>query len=413
MRHPPTGDQLDPARHAAMLANGQIGNHYQPIVDLQTGRVIGVEVMARLTDGQQIIPPSRFLPGMGVEALAQLLFASLPVGLAALAACAATHPELTISFNVSPSVMLRAGFREMLLQVLDQSRTGAHRVVLEVLEDDEFFNFDIARTQLVRLRECGLRMALDDVGSGYSSLARMRDLPIQIIKLDQGFVRSLRHQPEHLQFVAAMQSLARGLRADLVVEGVETPDILDALAVMGIGAAQGYAIARPMPERALIAWLADHQPRRAGRQPNSLLAAYGAHLGIVEACRALMNQPLRACWSDDVRDPHACAIGKFFDARQLHGSKFGEAHKRFHSLIDRYQEDPEAWEAAANDLWRSLQTAIRAEAEEADQVRLAPDAGSGVPRPGRTRALDASTKTATHQGQSQEPRTRVSASGPR
>ena len=375
-----------------MLANGQIVNHYQPIVDLQTGQVIGVEVLARLTDGGQIIPPARFLPGMGVEALAELLFASLPMGLATLAACAATHPGLTISFNVSPSVMLQAGFRETLLHGLARSRTGAHRLILEVLEDDEFFNFDTARAQLARLQECGLRIALDDVGSGYSSLARMRDLPIQIIKLDQGFVRSLQRQPEHLQFVAAMQSLARGLRADLVVEGVETPAILDALGVMGVGAAQGYAIARPMPEEALIAWLADHEPRRAGRQPNSLLAAYGAHLGIVEACRALMNQPLRACWSDDVRDPHACAIGKFFDARQLHDLEFGQAHKRFHSVIDRYQEDPQAWEAAANDLWRSLQTAIRAEAEEAAQITLAPDANPGIPNLRQTKALRTLTK---------------------
>ena len=282
-----------------------------------------------------------------------------------------------------------------MLQGLARSRIDARRVILEVLEDDEFFNFDIARTQLARLQECGLRIALDDVGSGYSSLARMRDLPIQIIKLDQGFVRSLQRQPEHLQFVAAMQSLARGLRASLVVEGVETAAILDALGVMGIGAAQGYAIARPMTEHALIAWLASHQPRQAGRQPNSLLAAYGAHLGIVEAWRALMNQPLRACWSEDVRDPHVCAIGQFFDARQLHDTEFGIAHKRFHALIDRYHDDPASWEAAADDLWRSLQTAIRAEAREADRI-TPPPSKPGLPSTGPTRALRPSTTMVIH-----------------
>ncbi len=376
---------MEPARNAALLTAGQIINHYQPIVDLQTGQVIGVEVLARLTDGKQIIPPAQFLPGMGVRALEELLFASLPLGLSVLAACAATHPELTISFNVSPTVMLQPRFQERLLRVLAQSRTDARRVVLEVLEDDDFLSLDMARTQLALLHECGLRIALDDVGSGYSSLARMRDLPIQIIKLDQGFVRDLQRQPEHLQFVAAMQSLARGLRADLVVEGVETTAILDALGVMGIGAAQGYAIARPMPGKALIAWLAGHQPHRAERRPNSLLAAYGAHLGIVEACRALMNQPLRACWSDDVRDPHVCAIGQFFDARQLHDSDFGNAHKHFHSLIDRYHDDPKAWEAAANNLWRSLQEAIRAEAEGADQTHVGgePHARRRQPKTGR------------------------------
>lgn len=85
----------------------------------------------------------------------------------------------------------------------------------------------------------------------------MRDLPIQVIKLDQGFVRNLQYQPEHLQFVSAMQSLARGLRAELIVEG--------ALGVMGIGAAQSYAIARPMPEQTLVPWLSGHKLYPAGR----------------------------------------------------------------------------------------------------------------------------------------------------
>lgn len=173
-----------------------------------------------------------------------------------------------------------------------------------------------------------------------------------------------------------MQSLARGLRADLVVEGVETDIILDALRVLGIGAAQGYAIARPMPEAALIAWLRAHTPRPAEGRPNSLLAAYAAHLGIVEACRALMNQPLRACWSEHVCDPHICAIGQFFDANHLHDLEFGLAHKHFHSVIDRYDSNPDAWEAAAADLWRSLQNAIRAETAEADR---AVETGSPVP----------------------------------
>ncbi len=351
---------MDGVNYAALVANGQIVNHYQPIVDLRSGAVTGIEVLGRLTDGARIIPPAAFLPALGPTDLEDLLFDSLPKGLAALRACAGTHPALGISFNVAPSVMVRNGFQDRLLAVASLAGTDPRRITLELLEDDEFLNLDAARAQLARLGEAGFRLALDDVGTGYSSLVRMRELPVHSLKLDQGFVRDLGRHPENLQFVVAMQSLARGLRAELVIEGVETADILDALGVAGIGAAQGYAIARPMPEAALLEWLRAHKPRPAVREPRTLLAAYAAHLGIVEACRTTANQPLRVRWAEDVRDPHACAIGRFFDDHHLHDTEFGLAHKRFHALIDRHQDDPAAWEDAANTLWRTLQAAIRA-----------------------------------------------------
>lgn len=150
---------MESARYAAMLANGQVVNHYQPIVDLRSGTVTGVEVLARLIDGERLILPDLFLPGLSVDALADLLFVSLPMGLTALAACTASHPGLTISFNVSPRVMLQDEFRETFLGVLALTRTSPQRVTLEVLEDDEFLNLDSARTELVRLHESGLRIA--------------------------------------------------------------------------------------------------------------------------------------------------------------------------------------------------------------------------------------------------------------
>lgn len=261
---PHTLKHLEAARYAVMLADEQVANHYQPIVDLQAGTVEGMEVLARLIDGDRIISPGHFLPGMTLETLEKLPFVSLSAGLSTIAACAASHTQLTISFYVSPCVLLQDGFLGRLLRVLASTGTDPRQIMLEVLEDDEFFSVQTARPHLHELRECGLRIALDDVGTGYSSLVRMRDLPIQVIKLDQGFVRSLQHEPEHLQFVAAMQSLARGLRAELIVEGVETEVILEMLGVMGIGAAQGYAIARPMPEQALVPRLSVHESSPAG-----------------------------------------------------------------------------------------------------------------------------------------------------
>ena len=352
--------------YAATLADGYLVNYYQPIVDLRSGFVIGIESLARLTDGKRIISPAIFLPTFDTQALDALLFASVPDGLAILAACAATHPSLHIAFNVAPCLVLQDSFRDRLLTAVSPTGIDPGRITLEILEGDDFPDLAVARAMLARLSKAGFRLALDDVGSGYSSLTRLRELPVDVLKLDHGFVRTLPQHPENLQFVVAMQSLARGLRSELVIEGAETAEILDALGIGGIGAAQGYAIARPMPAVALLRWLQEHAPRPSDRQPRTLLAAYAAHLGIVEACRALANQPLRVRWADDVRDPHACAIGRFFDHRGVHDTEYGSAHKHFHTLIDRYDHDPRAWEAAANALWTALQTAIRAESAPLD-----------------------------------------------
>lgn len=244
--------------YARMLAAGQVVNHYQPIVNLQTGKVVGAEILARLSNGSSaFILPETFLPSFNSQALDKLLFASLPMGLATLESTSRTHPGTYASFNVSPRVIVRPGFACRFLRALTAYRTDPGRIVLEILENDEFLSMPEARSCLEDLHAEGVRIALDDVGSGYSSLNRLRELRVvDKIKLDQAFVRGMAVEPEGMHFVAAMLSLARGLHEGLIVEGVETPEIMQALGVIGVEDAQGYAIARPMPAAALVEWLA-------------------------------------------------------------------------------------------------------------------------------------------------------------
>jgi EAL domain-containing protein (putative c-di-GMP-specific phosphodiesterase class I) len=351
------------SRYAALIANGRVANHYQPITDLRTGVLLGLEVLGRLQEKDRLLPPGDFLPGMDTAQLEALLFASLPMGLELLAALLADHyGGLFMSFNVSPAVMQRPGFAVRLVDLVNAAGIPPGGVTLEILESDEFRDLDGAQALLAQLTAGGISLALDDVGTGYSSLARMRSLPVDKVKLDQGFVRGLSSRPEKLHFVASLVSLARGLRKTLVVEGVETPEIMQALGVMGVIAAQGYAIARPMPRAALHAWLAGYVPTPIQRGCDTLLSAYANHLAIVEACRALQNAPLPIIWDDRVNDPHACIIGQFFERAGLHDTACGRAHRHFHSIITRYSEDPVAWEAATDRLWRALQQAIREEA---------------------------------------------------
>ena len=218
---------------------------------------------------------------------------------------------------------------------------------------------DRRRESLQRAQNLGFAIALDNIGTAYSSLANLRDLPIDMIKLDQSFARSLNEHPENLQFALSLLSLARGLGKRMVVEGVETADIQDALRVLGVDYGQGYAVARPMTPEALGPWISGRGVRNRGRRPRSMLGAYAGHLLVVETCRNLMNQPLQITWKEEAKDPHACAIGQYFDHNGLHETTCGHAHKRFHEVLDRYESDRPTWETAARGFHDELIAAIR------------------------------------------------------
>ena len=350
-----TADDCD-----AFFQGGRLVNHYQPIVNLQTGAILGFEILGRLLRGNTIVPPAVFLPNFDEASLEALLFTSVRQSARFAAACDSRHGAFFLSFNVSPTVMLRDNFVANLLALLRDINLPCRRITLEILENDEFLSLPAARTVLWALHEHGICIALDDVGTGYSSLNRLQELPmVNKIKLDQTFVRGIEVEPSGLHFVVAMLTLARSLRDEMFVEGVETEEILQALTVLGVEGAQGYAIARPLPAGEAVAWLARRHVQAASRIPASLLGAYAAHLTIVEACRALINQPVPFVWTDEARDPHACAIGQYFDAAGLHETAFGLAHKRFHAVMDQYGTRRVEWEDASEDLWRGLHDAIR------------------------------------------------------
>ena len=125
------------------------------------------EILARLSDGKSpVILPAAFLPTFEIQALDKLLFTSLPMGLAILERASRTHPDIYVSFNVSPRVMASSDFASRFLRALSAHKTDPGRIVLEILEDDEFLSLPEARACLEDLHGEGIRIALDDVGSG-------------------------------------------------------------------------------------------------------------------------------------------------------------------------------------------------------------------------------------------------------
>ncbi len=246
---------------------------YQPVLDTRSRRITGVEALTRLTDfAGKIHLPGEFLPHLTVAEITTLSLQALRQALAALTELEAEGHPLWISLNVAPESLARE-FTDTLARIIEESRIPPSRVTLEILESGDFLEQRDAMTVLHGLKTIGVRLALDDVGSAYSSLLRLKELPIDEIKLDQGFVRTLEELPQDLYFVAAIRELAQGLGTELVVEGVETDSIQDAISALGIHLLQGFGIARPMPLGELKTFLAGFRSRNFVR-PQTLLGVY-------------------------------------------------------------------------------------------------------------------------------------------
>ena len=322
---------------------------FQPVVSLRSGRIVGVEALARLkTDGPTLITPNLFLPGLDDEALLSLFCTMLKKAVDAYVARGLCDDNIYLSINVNAQIALRPDFHDLVQFILADKAFDPHNLVLEILEGESIGDIESMIEALHRMKATGIRFALDDIGSAYASLMNIKDLPVDILKLDQAFARKLEERPHDLQFVMSLLGLARGLEKILVVEGAETASIVDALTILGVDNVQGYALSRPLPEAEIKAFIRDWAPVAATKTPRSLLGSFASHLTAVETCRMLANQPLPILWQEETKNPHTCQIGRYFDRAGLHETDYGCAHKRFHTVMAEYETEPVAWQAAAN-----------------------------------------------------------------
>ena len=371
--------QAQRSSKVSALPSGLPGVHafVQPILNLATGRVVGFEALARFRKGTALLAPAQILPGLSEAQRVALFTAMVGQAVGFIRDARRRDPELTVSVNVETSLLMRDDFCELVRVALGDSVGDASALTVELLEGEPVVDFDRALATMAQLKRMGVGIALDDAGSAYSSLLMIKQLPIDVIKLDQAFARGLRRRPDDLQFVNSMASLARGLGKRLVVEGVETDDIQDALAMLGVQYGQGYAIARPMPAEHACDWLGAHRATPRGRTPQTLLGAFAVHLTIVETCRVMKDQALPIGWREQAKNPHACEIGRYFDRYDLHGTPYGLAHQRFHAVIDQLETDEESWKASAERFRHELRDAVVAELDDRETgQRLAATGGA-------------------------------------
>jgi EAL domain-containing protein (putative c-di-GMP-specific phosphodiesterase class I) len=170
--------------------------------------------------------------------------------------------DLPISINVSARQLRDPGFLDDVSSVIRETGIAPDRVVVELTETVLATHEHGEIETLHGLRRLGCKVALDDFGTGYSSLSGLRDLPIDVVKLDQSFITDLTTSPRAAALVSAVVQLAAALDLTVVAEGVERDDQIDALAALGCHRIQGFALSRPVPPTAITGMLRDAAPRR-------------------------------------------------------------------------------------------------------------------------------------------------------
>jgi len=222
--------------------------HYQPIVDLASGRVAGFEALVRWVHADKgVIPPNEFIP------LAEETNLILPLGRWVLErACRqgrSWHRSwgTTMSVNLSQKQLAEPGLVDEVADVLRRTGLAPHALTLEITESVVMQDVEHTVEVLHRLRRLGVSVAIDDFGTGYSSLATLRQLPVEILKIDKAFVDGVASTDEDAVLVGTVVELARGLGMVTVAEGIEDGAQLARLRELGCAHGQGYHFARPMP----------------------------------------------------------------------------------------------------------------------------------------------------------------------
>ncbi|MDX6208478.1 MAG: hypothetical protein QOE24_869 [Frankiales bacterium] len=230
-------------RLQSVLATCEVDIALQPIVSVHSGRLAGVEALARFRDGRG---PDAWFRDAREAGLAKELDA-LAFN-AALSAFAAVPEPCYLSVNASPALIMDADFAARLLD----SPLPLHRLVIEITEHVVISDYDIQNEALKSLRERGVRLAVDDTGAGYASLSHVLQLRPDIIKVDRSLIAGLATDPARRSLVTALVLLAIDIGATVTGEGVEEIAELDILATLGVGYAQGFFLARPTVDPA--AW---------------------------------------------------------------------------------------------------------------------------------------------------------------
>ena len=249
----------------AGMRRGELLLHYQPKLDLVADRVQGVEALVRWQHPDRgLLYPDAFIElAESFGLMAELTTTVLDGALGQARAWVDGGQRLTVAVNVSPSNLVDEHFPDQVIALLARHALPPCALVLEVTESLLMEDRERAVSVLTRLRDTGVGVAIDDYGTGYSSLAYLAELPVTELKLDRAFITAMHGSPRSAAIVTSTLQLAHALGLVLVAEGAEDEQTVDALRELGCDVLQGYHLSRPLPPERLLPWLDDRAAAQA------------------------------------------------------------------------------------------------------------------------------------------------------
>jgi diguanylate cyclase (GGDEF)-like protein len=241
------------------MRSGEFKVYFQPIVDLGTGHPVGVEALVRWErPGFGLIMPNEFLPtvqraGIMVELGWLIIEDSLKAWRNTISHLGGEDAKPYVSINLDSLQLQDPNLADFVMAAVQRNQVNARSVVLEVTEYT-LVNDPVSLSQIRTLRDFGIRIAIDDFGSGYNNLGQAHQLPLDILKIDRTFLPDPVLSPKSIKLITDIKAIAEGLDLAVIVEGVETVAVADALREIGLRYAQGYLYSRAIPEDELAIW---------------------------------------------------------------------------------------------------------------------------------------------------------------
>lgn len=241
------------------IGRGEVQPHYQPIVSLRTGEVLGVEALARwIVPGRGAMPAAHFVPVLErchrVTDLTAFMLDRACSDLAAWQRRLQLRNGFRVTINVSATELGDRRLAPLVREALATHGIDPGSICLELTETAEIRDFELAATVLAELaREIGIRLAVDDFGTGFAAGGYLTSFPFDTVKIDQVFVAGMGHRADHADFIRATIGYAHGRALGVVAEGIEHHEQAVALLSVGCTAGQGFALGMPCPFEDIVA----------------------------------------------------------------------------------------------------------------------------------------------------------------
>ncbi|MEN9718062.1 MAG: hypothetical protein RIQ99_940 [Pseudomonadota bacterium] len=260
------------------IGAGEFIPYYEKQVDLATGKIVGLEMLARWhSPTLGVVSPDVFIPV--AEEIGLIADLSECVIRQALNDARNWDPGLTLSVNISPLQMRDPWFAQRILKLLVEANFPPNRLDIEVTENCLHDNIALVRSMITSLKNQGIRITLDDFGTGYSSLSQLHSLPFDRIKIDRSFVTQLPGNPDCATIVRSIKTMSEGLGLPITAEGVESVEVLEELQQFGTFNAQGYYFGHPVSaqdmnrELAALDLVVEQEPRPNDGSPPATRAS--------------------------------------------------------------------------------------------------------------------------------------------